>query len=972
MNTPSPDSPEEAHQRERDRLQTLMDHLPDVIFIKDRVGRFLMTNPALNRLYGCESSEELAGKTDFDFIPEEVAGHFAEDDQRVMNSGKPLVDREESNVGPHGEVLWMLTSKIPLRDADGKVTGLVGIGRDITKLKKAQQAATRKATEAGLLYQATSLARDTDSLEEALRGCLALVCDLTDWDIGHVFRPADEESLRSTGIWHACDEPQLAEFRRLAEGASIKKGQGLAGAVWESGEPRWLARIQSAASVGHAEVFDRASIQSAVAFPINIRNETVAVLEFFAFEEQPRDEGILSIFQSVGEQVGRVIERRRNEKAVKAALAAADAANRAKSDFLANVSHEIRTPMNGVIGMTELLLETELTPTQREYLEMVQTSGESLLDLINDILDFSKIEAGRMELDPADFNFRDSLGDTMKLLGTRAHRQGLELAFSIDDDVPEYLFGDAARLRQIVVNLVGNAIKFTKQGEVVLRVTRVGSAEDGVRLKVTVADTGIGIPSDRIEDIFSAFQQVDTSTTRSYGGTGLGLAICTRLVEMMGGRIECSSEVGKGSLFSFEVDFAAATDHHVQKRNPVVVHGTRTLIVDDNATNRRILQEMCTNWGMAPVVANSAEAAMRILADCPDTSPFSLVLTDVNMPEQDGFDLCRRIRADSRFTELKIIMLTSAGRHGDADRRRELNVADHLLKPVKQSELFDSMVSVLGVTDVEDAASGSSGVSEGSQITGLRVLLAEDNLVNQKLALGLLKKQGHQATLACNGAEAVQACREADFDVVLMDIQMPEMDGFEATAAILKHERQTGKKTPIVAMTAHAMKGDRDRCLEAGMDEYLSKPIRGRQIAEMFAKLRLQPAVSTGDTGVARSDSQDDGGETELINWKEALAGVDGDRELLKAVIDAFAQEAPALLDSVQTVLESGDSKTLHRTGHTIKGSLLSLGAPGPAELAKKLELIGAAGSTEGAAAIMEELSQQMEGLLEELQSFTV
>jgi two-component system sensor histidine kinase/response regulator len=632
-----------------------------------------------------------------------------------------------------------------------------------------------------------------------------------------------------------------------------------------------------------------------------------------------------------------ITELKRLEEDLRTARDAADAASRAKGDFLANVSHEIRTPMNAIIGITELLLDTEISPTQREYLRMVQESGESLLNLLNDILDFSKIEAGRLELDSAPFELREALGDTLKSLGLRAHKKGLELAFSIDSNVPHMLQGDLGRLRQVVVNLIGNAIKFTEQGEVVLDV-RCPAQSDGIAtLEFAVSDTGIGIPADKQSRIFEAFEQADTSTTRNYGGTGLGLAICSRLVELMGGRIGVHSEVGQGSKFWFTAKLRVVDGPASElERRAVVVSDTPALIVDDNATNRRILFDMLSNWGMKPAVAASARDGFKQLQEASRRGQrFKIVLSDVNMPEVDGFEFASWIRDDASLAGTQIVMLTSAGRPGDADRRASLKIAGNLLKPVKQSELFDAMVTALGVNAADDEhRTAIAGETQPQRFEGLRVLLAEDNAVNQKLALGVLGKLGCHVTIAENGQQAVAIWDSQPFDVVLMDVQMPELDGMAATGAIRKREEFTGRHTPIVAMTAHAMTGDRDRCLAAGMDDYLSKPVRIRQLSE-----KLSEVLGRKDSmQIAASEATL---PEKLVDWNEVLEGVGEDRELLQTVLEAYFAEAPSLLAQIERSIAAGDAAALRKSAHTLKGVLLAVGAHRTSHLAYELETTG-------------------------------
>jgi|HubBroStandDraft_6_1064221.scaffolds.fasta_scaffold06106_4 PAS domain S-box-containing protein len=666
---------EETLSEERKILRALIDNVPDFMYVKDLDCRFLVANLSVARQMGAKTPEELLGKNDFDFYAREIATPFFEDEQRVMRSGQAEVNREEKGLDTQGNESQVMTTQVPLRDKNGRVTGLVGIGRDITHLKKIQE--------------------------------------------------------------------EMQKAREAAESAS-----------------------------------------------------------------------------------------------------------RAKSEFLANMSHEIRTPLNGVMGMTDLALDTELTAEQREYLETVKMSGDSLLTVINDILDFSKIEAGKIDLEELDFNLRDSLETTLKTLAMRADEKGLELLCEVAPEVPEMVRGDFSRLRQIVVNLVGNSIKFTDSGEIAVKVQVEGKEGANFICHFTVADTGIGIPEEKRELIFKPFSQADSSTTRKYGGTGLGLTISTRLVTMMGGKIWVESEMGRGSQFHFTVRLGSADAKEVRLGTvapPELLRGVKVLVVDDNRTNCRILEGMLARWQMKPTSVNGGKSALEELSAARQTDkPYGLILTDMHMPDMDGFALIEEIRKRPDLATATIMMLTSAGHRGDAARCHELEVAAYLLKPIRQSELREAVARVLGARPQDGAIPLVTRFSlhdAREPDACLRVLLAEDNLVNQRLAVRLLEKRGHRVVVAATGLEALKALEKESFDLVLMDVQMPEMDGLEATAIIREKEKGTGHRQPIVALTAHAMKGDREKCIEGGMDGYLSKPIRPQeldQLLEIYMARRME------------------------------------------------------------------------------------------------------------------------------------
>ena len=919
--------------RESDLLVTLMDHLPAAIYFKDRDSRFVRVNRSMAAGFGFSHPDQTIGKSDFDFFDRAHAEPALRDEQEILLTGKPMIAHEEKEVWPDGTQTWVLTNKMPWQDRDGNIVGTFGISYDITKRKLAEEAFRKAEAQTRLLLESSS----EGIFGMDLSGAITFVNPSALEMLGYT----SEEVLGHNSY-------DLVHYK-YADGSPYRVEDCPIFRAFQTGRGCCV----------DDEVFWR-------------RDGTFFSVEYTSSPLRFEGEGIqgaVVIFTDI-------TDRKRNEIEVRKAKEDAVAANKAKSEFLANMSHEIRTPMNAIIGMSELLRDTALAPEQREYLEMVRQSADALLGLINDILDFSKIEAGRLDLDSTDFSLQEVLGDTLHTLSLRAYQKGLELISRVAPNVPDNLTGDPGRLRQVIMNLVGNALKFTDQGEVVVEVEWIESTLDPrIALHFTVHDTGIGIPREKQSLIFAAFSQADSSTTRRFGGTGLGLTISSRLVEIMGGRIWVESEVGEGSTFHFTSQFDRSSSELPDRSAEILdkVRGLRVLIVDDNATNRRILEETLSLWGMRPTLAEGGIPALGLLDQAQAQHDlFHLILLDAHMPGMDGFELAGKILNRPETASTPVLILTSGGQPGDVARCQQLGLAAFLTKPIKQTDLRRALLKALN-REPSEKQLAPVAPSVPLTVRSLRILLAEDNLMNQKLATRLLEKQGHTVVVAENGKKALAALGfsesasvpiqklDTPFDLVLMDVQMPELDGLETTLLIREREKSTGTHLPIIAMTAHAMKGDDQRCLRAGMDAYLAKPIKADDLFAMIGNLMGRPA----EPSPASSSSE------ESIDWKEALASVRGDVELLRELAEIFLHECPRWLLCLREGLDRGDASLVSRTAHTLKGSLGTFAAKSAHRAALELENRGRENRLEDASGVLSNLEQTLAIVVPMLESFS-
>ena len=940
---------EEALRESEERYRNLFENANDIVYTHDLKGNYTSINKAGEKITGYTHDETLGMN-----VAQVIAPEYTQMAERMLKSkagDKELSTYELEIIAKDGHRVTIEVNS-RLIYSDGKPIGVQGIARDITERKRVD-------AERQIISEIVRGVITTNNLDDLLNFARHSIGKILYAENCFIALHDGTTDLMHFEFWADKLDP-VPPPRPV--------GKGFSSYVLRTGQPLLLTEEIKRRMYEQGEVqMSGSDSTSWLGVPLRTPARTIGVLVVQHYEEEGAyNQRDLEFLSSVGDQIALAIERKRAEWELELARNEALESARLKSEFLANMSHEIRTPMNGVIGMTGLLLDTELTAEQRDFAETIRASGDALLTIINDILDFSKIEAGKLQFETLDFDLSSAVEGTVELLAEQARDKKLELASLVYSDVPRALCGDPGRLRQVLTNLIGNAVKFTERGEVIVRAERESETDDAVVVRFKVSDTGIGINEAAQRNLFQAFTQADGSTTRKYGGTGLGLAISKQLVEMMGGEIGVESEPGRGSTFWFTAKFGKQLSVADAIQTGVrSLDNLRVLIVDDNATNRKILSHQLSSWGMIHDEAESGARALEMLRRAASQGKaYELAVLDLMMPGMDGFELARVIKSDPLIAKARLVLLTSYGQRGDGAKSREMGVAAYLTKPVRQSQLFDCLTNVFSQTpEGAEAASSPRAAAqthtkhssqETKKMSNKLILLAEDNIVNQKVAVRQLQKLGYRADAVANGREAVEALGRIAYDLVLMDCQMPEMDGYEATAEIRRREG-VFKHTPIVAMTANALEGDREKCIASGMDDYISKPVKPDELGSVLERFFTDACESVTIAGDASQEV------SPPVSLERLHLSMGDDPEELADILGIYMEQMSDSLKKMDAAIASGKADEVSLIGHNCAGVSANCGMDALVGPLRELERMGNARQLEGAATVSAQVSREFE-----------